>query len=209
MQLHANCNSCSVVHCYSSKVCCQLFHVCLPFIFVWCYLGTAMHVSNGCGSTRNSFFFVFGHLRFERESHVGYMARVPKQTGCKGIMIWNATDSWFGFKQYLITWTHLDAFQMCRIHPQSIVHSAVECQAWQLKTMREHQGHFKKSKVQVRKRMMMMMMMMIMMMMMMMMLMIMLAHMVSATVVLMVKMICVLLSSLQWTHMQNTRMLHT
>ena len=59
-----------------------------------------------------------------------------------------------------------------------------------MKTMREHQGHFKKSKVQVRKRMMMMMMMM-------MMLMIMLARMVSATVVLMVKMICVLLSSLQ------------
>lgn len=26
-----------------------------------------------------SFFFVFGHLRFERESHVGYMARVPNK----------------------------------------------------------------------------------------------------------------------------------
>ena len=32
-------------------------------------------------------FQIGWHLRFERESHVGYMARVPKQTGCKGIRI--------------------------------------------------------------------------------------------------------------------------
>ena len=51
-----------------------------------------------------------------------------------------------------------------------------------MKTMREQQGHFNKSKVQVKKMMMMMMMM---------------TRMVSATVVLMVKMICVLPSSLQ------------
>ena len=50
--------------------------------FVWCYLGTAMHVSNGCGSTRNSFFLVFG--------------------GTLGLREKAMLDTWLGYQNKLV-----------------------------------------------------------------------------------------------------------